>query len=89
MLFTKELNPSKCLENYCFIFQWVNFCCWFLCLLVTTLIVYGPYTYEDKHIMSTKESTSYYALFRTGWGMAVCWVIFACATGNGGKVFSD
>lgn len=64
----------------------LNLACWFFCILITTLIVYGPYTKDDSHIFTTGASTAYYTLFRTGWGIAVCWIIFACATGNGGVV---
>lgn len=66
--------------------KWINLSCWLMCVLMTTAIIYGPFTYEDNHIMSTNDSAAYYALHRTGWGVAVCWIIFACATGNGGFV---
>ncbi|XP_045192779.2 nose resistant to fluoxetine protein 6-like [Mercenaria mercenaria] len=64
----------------------INLGCWVLCVLMTTAVIYGPYTKDDGHIMSTDDSTAYYTLFRTVWGIAVCWVIFACATGNGGWI---
>ena len=48
-------------------------------------MVYGTYSDKDRsHIMGTAESTIYLAYHRTGWALAVCWIVFACATGHGG-----
>ena len=58
---------------------------WATCLFVCASVVYGPYTNKDSHIFSLNESVAYHALHRTGWGIAVSWIIFACATGHGGK----
>lgn len=64
----------------------INIACWFLSIGLCTAIIYGPYTDDDSHIMSIKETVVYMSLFRTGWGLAICWFIFACATGNGGWI---
>ncbi|KAK3592291.1 hypothetical protein CHS0354_032681 [Potamilus streckersoni] len=39
-------------------------------------------------MLNEPETAAYSALFRTAWGFGVCWVVFACATGNGGPINS-
>ena len=49
-------------------------------------VLYGLYNDDGlpPHISDTL-STVYNSLARVGWGVAVSWVIVACATGNGGE----
>ena len=67
-----------------YIFQMVNLFCWLLCIGICCAVIYGGYTDGDSHIFSLDESVAYQALSRTGWGVVVCWIVFACATGHGG-----
>ena len=72
----------------CATFQVANVVGWLFCLGTTCAVIYGMYTDGDSHVMSKWESVVFVAVFRTVWGVALCWVIFACATGHGGKTFS-
>jgi len=63
----------------------MNLLLWVICFGVCCVVVYGPYTDEGDHVFTNLDSSMYEALARTGWGLAVAWVIFACSTGNGGK----
>ena len=58
---------------------------WVACILICSAIVYGPYSDNGSHVFTEGESVLYEALNRTGWGIAVSWIIFACATGHGGS----
>ena len=49
------------------------------------LVVYGPYHSHGDHVLTEGASVAYEALNRIGWSAAVCWIIFACVTGNGGS----
>ena len=69
---------------YLLLFQIANVACWLVCIAMICVIVYAPYSDKDARIFTTAESDVYNALHRTGWGVAVCWIVFACATGYGG-----
>lgn len=47
-------------------------------------MLYGVYDDFNGKPMSVDVAALYNAVHKTVWGAAVCWVIFACATGNGG-----
>jgi len=47
-------------------------------------VLYGVYDDFNGKPMSVDVAALYNAVHKTVWGAAVCWVIFACATGNGG-----
>ena len=58
---------------------------WLVCVGICLSVVYGPYTDKDlSHIFTMEQSIAYHSLSRTGWGIAICWIVFACATGYGG-----
>lgn len=52
------------------------------------VVLYGlhdPISHPDD-ILNRDVSALYNATHKIVWGACVCWVIFACATGNGGNV---
>lgn len=59
---------------------------WAVSLLICLTIIYSPYSEKGNHIFSNSESAAYHALHRTGWGIVICWIVFACATGHGGWI---
>jgi len=52
-------------------------------------VLYGVYEDFNGNYMSIDVAVVYNTLHKTVWGAAVSWVIFACATGNGGKMFQS
>ncbi|XP_060604940.1 nose resistant to fluoxetine protein 6-like isoform X2 [Ruditapes philippinarum] len=67
----------------------VNILGWAVATTFAMLSLYGVYSSDTgtKHL-NEDVSAFYYATFRTAWGLAIAWVIFACATGYGGPVNS-
>ncbi|WAR11331.1 NRF6-like protein [Mya arenaria] len=59
---------------------------WFLSISVICTVIYSPYSDEQSHILSLQESAAYLSLHRTGWGLAMAWIIVACCTGHGGWI---
>ena len=72
--------------NPCSLTQVLNLLIWAVAAPSACLVLYGLYDSMDGHPLSTGVSALYNATNRTVWGACVCWVIFACATGNGGPV---
>ena len=70
----------------CFLTQVLNLLIWAVAATSACLVLYGLYDSMDGRPLSTGVSALYNATNRTVWGACVCWVIFACATGNGGPV---
>jgi hypothetical protein len=68
-------------------FKVVNMLGWAVATTFAMLYLYGVYSSNTgtKHL-NEDVSALYYATFRTAWGLAIAWVIFACATGYGGKL---
>ncbi|GFR89284.1 nose resistant to fluoxetine protein 6 [Elysia marginata] len=68
-------------------FQVMNCLGWAVACSVALAVVYGLFEDTNGHPISTEVAALYNALARIAWGAAVCWVIFACATGYGGVSF--
>ena len=66
-------------------FQYVNLLVWTIAAGLAITILYGLHDEVNGHPMSVNVAALYNAVHRTLWGACVCWVIFACATGNGGN----
>ncbi|KAL4234454.1 hypothetical protein ACF0H5_006100 [Mactra antiquata] len=77
------LYKTKC---QCRIPKVLNIILWVICFGTICAIVYGPYSDGETHIFTETENTVFNAFFRTAWGAAICWIIFACATGHGGWI---
>ncbi|XP_076108425.1 nose resistant to fluoxetine protein 6-like isoform X1 [Mytilus galloprovincialis] len=63
---------------------------WCVAITIGISIIYGLYGfYKDfpvTHLGNKSESIIYIGCTRFGWSIALAWVIFVCATGNGGPV---
>ncbi|CAC5410947.1 unnamed protein product [Mytilus coruscus] len=70
----------------CQINRYVNLFVWIVAAGLAIIILYGLYDEVNGHPMSVDVAALYNTVHRTLWGACVCWVIFACATGNGGFV---
>ena len=70
----------------CRINRYVNLLLWTISAGIAIAILYGLYEEVNGHPMSVNVAALYNTVHRTLWGACVCWVIFACATGNGGYV---
>ncbi|XP_033734173.1 nose resistant to fluoxetine protein 6-like [Pecten maximus] len=64
----------------------MNVLIWIAIAVAACLVVYGINGPVNGHIWSNGVNALYNAVHRSVWGMCVCWVIFACVTGNGGLV---
>lgn len=67
--------------------RFVNFCGWFIAFCSASFVLYClADTLNGNSLMSVEVSALYNAVHRSVWAAALCWVIFACATGYGGFV---
>ncbi|WAR04826.1 LOW QUALITY PROTEIN: NRF6-like protein [Mya arenaria] len=64
----------------------LNLVLWFVSFSTFCLVVYGPYSQDGNHIFSVNESSAYFALARTAWGVALAYLIVASCTGHGGWI---
>lgn len=64
----------------------INVLGWAISTAVALLVLYGLYDADGKDKLGADAAALYNATSRTAWGMAIAWVIFACATGYGGPV---
>ena len=72
--------------SICFVlFQILNLLGWLVATAIGILVIYGLYDESGAPHLSNTLNAFYNAAHRTGWGLAVAWVVVACATGNGGK----
>ncbi|KAK3088864.1 hypothetical protein FSP39_024750, partial [Pinctada imbricata] len=66
--------------------KYLNLLTWAVATALAVTILYGLRDPIVESPMSTQVSALYNTTHRTVWGACVCWVIFACATGNGGFI---
>ncbi|XP_052816398.1 nose resistant to fluoxetine protein 6-like [Mya arenaria] len=64
----------------------INILGWFLSFSLICTVIYSPYTDGQSHMLSIKESAAYFSFHRTGWGLAMSWIIVSCCTGHGGWI---
>nr|XP_034301375.1 nose resistant to fluoxetine protein 6 [Crassostrea gigas] len=77
-------TKCKCRMNI-----FVNLLGWAVATAMACGCLYGLHNTlrPDNPVYLSKEVTALYnGVSRTAWGAAVCWVIFACSTGNGGII---
>uniref|UniRef100_A0A8W8LAM1 Nose resistant-to-fluoxetine protein N-terminal domain-containing protein n=1 Tax=Magallana gigas TaxID=29159 RepID=A0A8W8LAM1_MAGGI len=77
-------TKCKCRMNI-----FVNLLGWAVATAMACGCLYGLHNTirPDNPVYLSKEVTALYnGVSRTAWGAAVCWVIFACSTGNGGFI---
>lgn len=66
--------------------QVLNIFIWMVAATLACLIVYGLYDDVNGYVhLSQSVKDLYNTTHRTVWGACVGWVVFACATGNGGE----
>ena len=68
--------------------QYINIVCWIVAAIAACLVVYGLHDAINGHPLDVDVAALYNSTHRTVWGACLCWVIFACATGNGGNVYT-
>ncbi|XP_063951628.1 O-acyltransferase like protein-like isoform X1 [Lytechinus pictus] len=59
---------------------------WILTLASLFAVVYGTWSGNSDRYVPQIESVIYLTFSRIGWGVAICWIIFACLQGYGGPV---
>lgn len=64
----------------------LNLLGWTVATAFAMLVLYGLYSPDGKPDLDLNTSAFYNATSRTAWGIAVAWVVFACASGYGGPV---
>ena len=73
-------------DSYSFSMQGVVILGWLVAAACALAVLYGLYDVSNGHPLSTPVSAFYSSTHRTVWAAAIGWVLFACTTGNGGKV---
>jgi hypothetical protein len=59
---------------------------WILSMVVCGAVIFGPYEHTANIVKWPLNLGVFYnSVHRTVWGAAICWVIIACTTNNGGK----
>ncbi|XP_033763774.1 nose resistant to fluoxetine protein 6-like [Pecten maximus] len=64
----------------------LNILIWAFVTALACMVLYGTYQESIGHAMSVGIAALYNAVHKSLWGVCVCWVVFACVTGNGGFV---
>ncbi|XP_048778807.2 nose resistant to fluoxetine protein 6-like isoform X3 [Ostrea edulis] len=66
----------------------LNVLLWLMFVVLAIVVLYGlrtPIAYPEE-ALNRGVSAFYNATHKIVWGACICWVIFACATGNGGFI---
>ncbi|XP_033734150.1 LOW QUALITY PROTEIN: nose resistant to fluoxetine protein 6-like [Pecten maximus] len=64
----------------------INLLIWVAMAITACVVVYGISGPVTGNQWDNGVAALYNAVHRSVWGMCLCWVIFACVTGNGGLV---
>ncbi|XP_069123537.1 nose resistant to fluoxetine protein 6-like [Argopecten irradians] len=64
----------------------LNLLIWFLIAVLACVVVYGVYGPVNGSQWDNGIAALYNGVHRSVWGLCLCWVIFACVTGNGGII---
>lgn len=67
------------------LFQMIALALWIVSLVVLATCVFGGYNLQSNGHNIRLESAMYVAFIRPAWAIALCWVIYACLFGYGGK----
>ena len=65
-----------------------NLFLWFLSISLLLVVLFGVYPNFDGHVLPKWLNVFYEAASRTAWAVGLAYVIFACTTSHGGKLFS-
>ncbi|KAK3087369.1 hypothetical protein FSP39_005125 [Pinctada imbricata] len=65
---------------------YLNILGWALATLFASLVLYGLHDAMNGNPLKENVAILYLTTHRTVWGACVCWVVFACVTGNGGPI---
>ncbi|XP_049522230.1 nose resistant to fluoxetine protein 6-like [Dermacentor silvarum] len=60
--------------------------CWTLSVVTALTVVYSVFDWNNRGSYVLAWASTYAALHRLAWGLAVCWVVFVCATGQAALV---
>ncbi|KAJ8300299.1 hypothetical protein KUTeg_021818 [Tegillarca granosa] len=63
----------------------LNLLGWAVATALSVTVLYGLHDAINGNPLSIEVAALYNATHRTVWGACVCWVVIACATGNGGN----
>ena len=69
--------------------QYLNLFLWAVFTVLACLVLYCLHDAMQGNPLSTGPAVLYLTTHRTVWGACICWVVFACATGNGGVGIHD
>ena len=77
--------PAYSITTILFLLQFVNICGWIVAAVLACLVLYGEHDDLNNGHVSTEVASLYNTVHRTVWGACVCWVVFSCANGYGGR----
>ncbi len=70
------------------IFQYANLFWWIASITVNLTLLYSLFwPYQNREQFDTTVAALYMALSKTAWALCLAYIVFACVTGNGGRLF--